>query len=230
LGFAGAGQRVDVLFHYGQGNTDSHVTATGNVAVGTDHNGFRPGHHDFNPPRRRDYHGNTLGGAGGGGALGAGVYQNATSTLIQDAEILALDNESTPSELGSPLGDKEMVRVTLAVSPRQAEIIRVASGHGELSLTLRSPDDGGRVILEDPITLANIMSVDHSVHVMEIYRGQSRSQLSFGSKHSIKKRNFDDPHIVESTNVAKQSQSSLSLASAADDASDSSREKTETRQ
>jgi Flp pilus assembly protein CpaB len=228
LGFAGAGQRVDVLFHYGQGTADGNVATAANVAVGADPTGFRPGHHDFNPPRRRDYHGNTL-GRGGGGALGSGAYQNATSTLIQDAEILALDNESTPTDLASPLGDKEMVRVTLAVSPRQAEVVRVASGHGELSLTLRSPDDGGKVTLEDPITLASIMSVDHSVQVMEIYRGQSRSQLTFGSKHSIKKRNFDDPHAIESTNVAQESKSSMSLASAADDASGSSRQKEEAR-
>ncbi|QDT12344.1 Flp pilus assembly protein CpaB [Planctomycetes bacterium K23_9] len=195
LGFAGAGQRVDVLFHYGEGTVDGTSTSDASAATGADTAGFRPGHHDFNPPRRRDYHGNTLGGSGD--FLGSGAFQNATSTLIQDSEILALDDQSTPSDLASPLGDKEMVRVTLAVSPRQAEVLRVASGHGKLSLTLRSPDDGGRVVLEDPITLANIMSVDHSLHVMEIYRGQSRSQLSFGSKRSITKRNFDEPRIAE---------------------------------
>ncbi|TWU06075.1 Flp pilus assembly protein CpaB [Stieleria varia] len=198
LGFAGPGQRVDVLFHYGAG--DESVGA----AAGTDVSdlGFRPGHHDFNAPRRRDYHGNTIGGGAGG--LGSSEFQNATSTLIQDAEILALGHQSTPTDLASPIEGEEQVRVTLAVTPRQAEMLRVASGHGTLSLTMRSPEDEEKLALVDPVTLDHILAVDNTVHVMEIYRGQRLSKVQFGSDHSIRTRVFDEPEAVaEKTNQAE---------------------------
>ena len=188
LGLAGPGQRVDVLFHYGQSNESA---ANGSDA-GKAQPGFQPGHHDFNPPRRRDYYGNTI-GSGGGSGLDSIAFQCATSTLIQDAEILAFGNQTTPTELASPIDTEDTVQVTLAVDPRQAEMIRVASGHGQLSLTLRSPSDGQQVHLVDPVTLNEIMSVDHTVHVMEIYRGKERSQVVFGSNQSIRTRVFEAP-------------------------------------
>ncbi len=185
LGFAGPGERVDVLFHYGTGEGNE-----GAVSAADPDAGFQPGHHDFNPPRRRDYYGNTIGGANG---LDASGFQSATSTLIQDAELLAIDNHSTPSRYVSPIGEVEMVRVTLAVSPRQAEMLRVAIGHGALSITLRANDDEQLVRLEDPVTLDHLIGVDSSSQVMEIYRGKALTNSHLGSNTSIRKRSFSDP-------------------------------------
>ncbi|MCA9135252.1 MAG: Flp pilus assembly protein CpaB [Planctomycetales bacterium] len=184
LGFAGPGNRVDVLFHYGQDGEAGGGAAAAGGAKGAP---FLPGHHDFNPPRRRDYYGNTIGGNGG---LESAEFANATSTLVQDVEILALGTQSTPSDLASPLPEEELVKVTLAVEPRQAEFLRVASGHGALSLTLRSSQDDQQVNLVDPVTVHHIMDVDHTVHEMEIFRGKSLTKVTFGTDHSIRQRVF----------------------------------------
>lgn len=187
VGFASPGQRVDVLFHYG--DLDSVTTGASANRKG----GFYPDHHLFNPPRARDYYGNTIGGGGGGaGDLSDTLLQAATTTLVQDAQILALGTRSETSELATPLTEDD-IRVTLAVTPRQAEMLRVATGHGELSLTLRSPDDDQQVALADPVTLNQIIDVDHTVHEMEIFRGQSRSKVQFGSDRSIRTRDFSGP-------------------------------------
>ncbi|MCC9602746.1 Flp pilus assembly protein CpaB [Stieleria sp. JC731] len=180
LGFASPGQRVDVLFHYGQseGTTGDLSNKTG---------GFVPEHHAFNPPRLRDYNGNTIGATG---ISGESELIGATSTLIQDAEILAIGMSSTPTDLASPLPDDKSVRVTLAVAPKQAEMIRVACGHGELSLTLRGPEDSQLVSLVDPVTIDQIIDFDNTVHEMEIYRGTALSKVHFGSNRSIKERVF----------------------------------------
>lgn len=197
IGFATPGQRVDVLFHYGQSGEATVGNATNNDKSGK---GFHPGHHDFNPPRRRDYYGNTIGAGGGGLGLDSQL-QNATSTIIQDAEILAIDSQSTPTDLATPITDQERVRVTLAVAPRQAELLRVATGHGQLSLTLRSPHDGGHVHLEAPVTLDHILSVSSEVQVMEVYRGSSLSKVRFGTNQSIKKRVFGQPDTAASNGL-----------------------------
>ncbi|WP_149499796.1 Flp pilus assembly protein CpaB [Roseiconus lacunae] len=180
LGFATPGQHVDVLFHYGQMNGHDN-------SQGTAYPGFYPAHHVFNSPGLRDYHGNRIGN-GSGGDLSA--FQNATSTLIQDAEILAIGMSSTPTDLASPLPREESVRVTLAVAPKQAEMIRVAKGHGELSLTLRGPEDNQFVSLVDPVTLDHIMDFDTTVHEMEIYRGTALSKVHFGTNQSIREQVF----------------------------------------
>ncbi|OYP37701.1 Flp pilus assembly protein CpaB [Rhodopirellula sp. MGV] len=184
LGFASPGQSVDVLFHYGQ---EDGMTGSG----GKSGRGFQPAHHVFNPPGLRDYRGNRIGGSGG---FEDSEFQSATATLIQGAEILAIGMASTPTDWASPLATDETVRVTLAVAPKQAEMIRVADGHGELSLTLRGPEDNQLVSLVDPVTLDHIIDFDNTVHEMEIYRGTSLSKVHFGSNRSIKERVFSSPN------------------------------------
>lgn len=190
LGYATPGSSVDVLFQYGEQNGSN-----GKYGAQKSGKGFYPDHHDYNPPRRRDYYGNTIGGAyGGGGANGDAdeTLQGATTTLVQDVEVLAVGSQSLPTDAASTLSLDEQVQVTLAVTPRQAELIRVAKGHGELSLALRSSDDDEQVPLVDPVTVDHIIGTEESVHQMEIYRGRQVTKLHFNHGRYVKQRIFAD--------------------------------------
>jgi hypothetical protein len=97
--------------------------------------------------------------------------------------------------------------VTLAVNPREAELLRVAEGHGKLSLTLRGPADDHQYSLLDPITLSQIINLDDRHHKMEIYRGTAMSQLSFASGKTIRKKVFsDEPPVVARPKADAESQ------------------------
>lgn len=190
IGFAGPGQHVDVLFHYGEeGSVAGNAGAVNGANGANNGNTFFPAHHLFNPPRNRDYFGNTLGGSGSG--LGTSrALQNATVTLVQDAEIMALGRDSTPNTAARGLPQTEKIPVTLAVTPRDAEVLRVASGHGELSLTMRAPKDARHVALADPVTLEEIINVRKESHQMVIHRGKSVSRLNFGGGSVIESRAY----------------------------------------
>ena len=198
IGFAGPGQKVDVLFHYGQSSSGG--------AYGDSFGDFDP--YGYNPPLKMGY-------AGSGGSSQKGHYRNgqygwgrdldddgqngingelraATTTLVQDVEILALGKNSTPTRTSTGLGTGELVSVTLAVGPRQAELIRVAEGHGDLSLTLRAPHDSRTVPLVNPVTLDQIVKLKNRVAKMEIIRGTSKSQLRFQHGRQIERRIFSD--------------------------------------
>jgi len=190
IGFAGSGQHVDVLFHYGQTGSVS------GVAIGVNNEqttgGFVPPHHQFNPPRNRDYFGNTIGAGGGIGTAGSAL-QNATVTLVQDAEIMAIGNDSTPTTVAKGIAENLKIPVTLVVTPHEAELLRVAAGHGELSMTLRSPGDGKQVKLPDPVTLAEIINVNQRTHQMIVHRGRSVSRLNFSGDKTIESKIFGSP-------------------------------------
>ena len=187
LGFAGPGQNVDVLFHYAHGDNSG---ADENQQDSGD--GWVPGHHAFNPPvALRDYDGNALAYANGNkSADGDSDMIGATVTLVQDAEILALGRQAIETEQASLISDDERIHLTVAVLPKDAELIHVASQHGELSITLRSPDDKEVVELDDPKTLSHIISMPEEPpppprpippkpQSMVIFRGNHRSQVDF---------------------------------------------------
>ena len=200
LGFAGAGQNVDVLFHYGQSAGTAQYTGN-NYDLNTRYrdapNAWRPSHFDYNAPRgmnsqggRNQFRGRQYGYNGQYGGYGGDSqkYQNATVTLVQKATILALGQKALQTGNSSKLAPEERVRVTLAVEPESAELIRVAEGHGELSLTLRGVEDDEIVESVEPATLADIIKMEEQpipefaqqeVRDMDIYRGQSRSQVQF---------------------------------------------------
>ncbi len=202
IGFAGPGQHVDVLFHYG---VEGSVAGNSGAAAANGSNTFVPGHHQFNPPRNRDYFGNTIGASGPG--LGASErLQNATVTLVQDAEIMALGQDSTPTTSAKGLSQAEKIPVTLAVSPRDAEILRVAAGHGELSLTLRAPKDAQHVALADPVTLDEIINVRKHSHQMVIHRGKSVSRLNFAGGSTIESKSYGGQQQVDNTPLNQPNQ------------------------
>lgn len=158
IGFAGAGQSVDVLFHYGHSeppiSSDAAQLFRANEKLPLN-------------------------------------LRAATSTLIQDAEILAFNKQTNEVAETKDVPLDQRVLVTLAVFPREAELLRLASGHGELSLTLRSPADNQNVPVVSPRTLDEIIDVDEGISRMEIFRGNRISQLQFDSNAVVKKTRHD---------------------------------------
>lgn len=173
IGFAGAGQKVDVLFHYGAGSGQN-----------SRHTPNTPIAHLSNRSRNHQGHGNSK-------------LVGATSTLAQDVEILALNHSTSESTNASGV-QSETVMVTLAVRPREAEALRVARGHGELSLTLRSPNDKSLAIMPMPSTINDLINIqDQKVNEMEIFRGGSVSRLQFVETPggTIKPRKIELPKL-----------------------------------
>ena len=172
LGFAGAGQSVDVLFHYSQGGGGSNRDDSRNLPQATV-TGYVPN------SRSRNRNG--------------GNVHGATSTLVQAAEILALNQLTNPTNESSGIGiaPEDTTLVTLAVYPREAELLRVAGQHGDLSLALRNPTDDAPVPLVDPRTVDEIIDIRSGVREMEIYRGKNLSRLQFAGKGGVNRRLVD---------------------------------------
>lgn len=61
-----------------------------------------------------------------------------TVTLLELVEVLAIDKIT---ESGRDITLSNQATVTLAVAPRQAKALKTVEGRGQLSLTLRNPDD-----------------------------------------------------------------------------------------
>ncbi len=172
IGFAGAGERVDILFHY---------RGVGNGSNRGGSQGWTGGRLPSRAVRNRSAFSGAGGGVGSGG-YGDPALMGATSTLVQDAEILALNHTTGPTNDPNSLDASRHVMVTLAVTPESAELLRVARGHGDLSLTLRSPEDVEQVPIFNPTTLEKIIKVEkEKINEMQIYRGKSLSTLRFAS-------------------------------------------------
>jgi pilus assembly protein CpaB len=117
-----------------------------------------------------------------------------TVTLLEGVEVLALNRVATPGvqAVGDVRGRNEMT-VTLAVSPKQANALRVVEGRGELSLAMRNPED--RAISSDsaPQTLGGLLGLVPAQRFQtEIYRGTTRSATTFSGSppHSYVSEQF----------------------------------------
>ena len=185
LGFAGPGQKVDILFHYGF-NEEARTPVT--------ESGLPP----LSPTGYSNRDSSSL----------ASIH-GATSTIVQNAEILALQNRSLPTKDQTGLGESEKISITLAVSPQEAELLRVASGHGELSLTLRPEADQNELPLAGPVTLDKIIQVKNNHHEMEIYRGQHLSRVQFHGNQTIETRSFHTQLNNDTNKLNSPSQSPI---------------------
>jgi len=202
LGFAGAGQNVDVLFHFGQNSRSSSPYGDNNLDFNQS-DAWRPPHFDYSAQRADDYSNNYDNQNRRRSGFGQ-KYQSATVTLVQKATILALGQRVNQTGNSSRLGPEERVRVTLAVKPDSAELIRVAEGHGELSLTLRGFGDEEIVDTTGPTVLGNIIKMDDPILVakrnvrdLDVYRGQHRSRVRFTRDRDTGKDDFQRWIMVE---------------------------------
>ena len=188
LGFAGPGQLVDVIFQVGEGEFGSHQ----NWHPRLGYHGYS--HHNQVANVGRNGSRNRYGGGGGGYDYDA--YRSAALTLMQGVRVLALDKDVFESA-GTRTADSrdDWMRVTLAVSPEQAEVLRVVESNGSLSLTLRNPDDVATVDLVDPKTLEQILHLKRVRNQgLEVYRGQRMNTIHFDQSSDLS-RSFRGPEV-----------------------------------
>lgn len=109
-----------------------------------------------------------------------------TVTLIEGVEVLALGQTVVQGAIAkTDNSKKEQGSVTLAVTPEQAKALKVAENRGELSLTLRNPEE---VVGLQPVstasrsmTLEEVLGIPYQRRsTMEIYRGGQKEVVKFG--------------------------------------------------
>lgn len=89
-----------------------------------------------------------------------------TLTLLERVEVLAIKANLLPN--AQVAIDRDEGTVTLAVTPQQAKVLKVVESRGELSLTLRHPDD---TVDFSPIDLGGVAPDIGSVGFVDEVRG-----------------------------------------------------------
>jgi pilus assembly protein CpaB len=137
-----------------------------------------------------------------------------TLTLLEMVEVLAVDRNVLPGQLPGTASGRPAT-VTLAVTPEQAKALKAVEDRGELSLTLRHPDDGATVVSsglksDDKVTIDQIIGAParKQTATLEIYYGGKRQEFTF--KDSPKKDQRNNQERIETpirpeTSVAKLS-------------------------
>jgi pilus assembly protein CpaB len=94
--------------------------------------------------------------------------QETTVTLLENVEVLALGLNQVP---GTNTAGRSQNTVTLAVTPHQANALKVVEKRGELSLVLRAPDDVVMNAAAEPQTLRTLLGLNKPTFSTEVYRG-----------------------------------------------------------
>lgn len=127
-----------------------------------------------------------------------------TRVLMERVKILAVGNNSTPGLQGGIDPKADSQTVTLAVNPQQATILKVAEGHGDLTLALRSNSDSEVDALNFDLTLSQLLRVPPEQpppqppqpFVAEIYRNGQRQTLTFKPTGGVQADQFSAPPLT----------------------------------
>lgn len=92
-----------------------------------------------------------------------GRQPEVTLTLFERVEVLALGDDTVQPQGGRAI---EAGNVTLAVTPQQAKILKVVEGRGELSLTLRHPEDDFQFAPFDPALERSLSGLTDDANVI----------------------------------------------------------------
>lgn len=131
-----------------------------------------------------------------------------TLTLLEMIEVLAIDKTIEPGR-DITLGNNNTSKgtVTLAVTPPQAKALKVIEGRGQLSLSLRNPDDPANIVpvskTSQRLVLNDILGLpdDAEPQQMEVYKAGQRSVVQFEKKFRVDVRDEVLPGFI-STPVA----------------------------
>ncbi len=109
-----------------------------------------------------------------------GAHPQTTVTLLEGVEVLAIGKVATPgAQVNTGRSDRELT-VTLAVSGKQANALRVVEGHGQLSLALRNPRDLATATEGEAQTLGGLLGLPQpKSYTTEVYRGSTRNTVTF---------------------------------------------------
>ena len=172
IGYAGAGQLVDILFHANGPRPDSGSARRGPYAPEW-----------YRAAKATGYQGNM-------GRRGDGGYDAGRAiTLVESARILALGTNTMKSDLEANQVGDEPIAVTIAITPNQVKTIRVVEGQGEFSLALRHPEDRQSRSDGEVRRFEDVMGIEeHAPMEMEIYRGKQRSHILFQRTENCHRR------------------------------------------
>jgi pilus assembly protein CpaB len=111
-----------------------------------------------------------------------------TVTLLEDVEVLAVGRNVVP---GAQVAS-DVSAVTLAVTPHQANALKIVEGRGEFSLALRAGDDDSLAADSGPQTLHSLLKIrpKQPPHKTEVWRGNNLQTMT-----------FDDGKLVEQTTI-----------------------------
>lgn len=138
-----------------------------------------------------------------------------TVTLLEDVEVLAVGQNLIP---GAKL-DPDVTAVTLAVSPNQANALKIVEGEGVFSLTLRGDDDESLAANSGPQTLQSLLKLPpkQKPHKIEIWRGNHLQTVTYEDDKLVEQVTIDMPVVsspkprrrepapaVTNTNIAGQ--------------------------
>jgi len=151
-------------------------------------------------------------------SIASGDRPEVTLTLLEMIEVLAVDRNVLPGQLPGAASGRPAT-VTLAVTPEQAKALKAVEDRGELSLTLRHPDDGVTVVSiglksDDKVTIDQIIGAPakRQTSTIEIYNGGKKTEYTF--KDSAKKKPGNDPERIETPIRPATSVAELSPAAA----------------
>ena len=112
-------------------------------------------------------------------------YPEMTMTLLERVEVMAVGQTlNSEQNLDMGKGPATLTNVTLSVTPEQAKVLKVVESRGELTMTLRSPDDDTSLISLNShrkITLPQLLGMPYIKRTtqMEIYRGGNKETMEF---------------------------------------------------
>lgn len=130
-----------------------------------------------------------------------------TLTLLEMIEVLAIDKTIEPGRIVNVGQENSRGTVTLAVTPPQAKALKVIEGRGQLSLSLRNPDDPANIVpvskTSQRLVLNDILGLpdDDEPQHMEVYKAGQRSLVVFEKKTRLDVRDEVLPGFI-STPVA----------------------------
>lgn len=130
----------------------------------------------------------------------SGERPEVTLTLLEKVEVLAVDRNVLPGQMPG-LGSGRPATVTLAVTPEQAKALKAVEDRGELSLTLRHPEDIDSVVSaglksDDKVTMDQIIGTPPKRRTasIEIYYGGARQEYTF---NNTVKETRNDPDSIK---------------------------------
>lgn len=114
-----------------------------------------------------------------------------TVTLLEDVEVLAVGNNAIP---GARV-EGEIDAVTLAVSPTQANALKIAEGRGDFSLSLRSDSDDAHAADNGPQDLHTLLGIPpkQKPFTTEIWRGNRLQSVTFEDDKFAEHVTFEMP-------------------------------------
>lgn len=112
------------------------------------------------------------------------MMTEVTMTLLERVQVLAVNELNVP---GEKVDISDNGTVTLGVTPEQAKALKVVEGRGELSLTLRMPDDDSAMVGLSASHRTNNMTLEQLIgarymrtrNTMEVYLGGQKQVHEF---------------------------------------------------